>query len=68
MTKREGAIVGAYTGILCGDFKTLHAYIEEKMGRPVWTHELGDEKVFEQVKAAAKDDFLALAKSQGADK
>jgi len=39
MTKREAAIVSAYTGILIGSFSDLHQYIEEIMKRPVWTHE-----------------------------
>ena len=59
--KRIGAIVGAYTGILCGSFSDLHEYIEQLMGRPVFTHELGSGGVGEEVKERAKADFLALA-------
>ena len=66
MTKREGAIIGAYTGILCGDFHTLRGYIKEKMGRPVWTHEMADEATMAKIKDAAQADFLALCKSQAA--
>ena len=40
MTKREAAIVSAYTGVLIGDFDEVHKYIEELLGRPVFTHEL----------------------------
>lgn len=40
MTKREAAIVSAYTGILIGDFSDMHKYIEEKLDRAVWTPEL----------------------------
>lgn len=32
MTKREAAIVSAYTGYLIGEFKDYHAYVEEIMG------------------------------------
>ena len=32
MTKREAAIVSAYTGVLIGDFNEMHRYIEEIMG------------------------------------
>lgn len=60
MTKREAAIVSAYTGILCGDFAAFHAYVEEILGRSVWTHEMGDQAVFAEIKAAAKPDFIAL--------
>ena len=43
MTKREAAVVMAFTGValLVGDnFDYFHKYVEELMGRPVWTHEL----------------------------
>lgn len=43
MTKRETAVVMAFTGVtlLVGDdFSYFHKYVEELMGRPVWTHEL----------------------------
>jgi hypothetical protein len=60
MTKREGAIVGAYTGILVGKFEDLHEYIEEILGRPVFTHELSSDDVINQIKAASKQDFINL--------
>lgn len=63
MTRRESAIIGAYTGILCGPFDALHAYIEEIMGRPVFTHELGHEETIQAIKAKSKADFIALAES-----
>lgn len=41
MTVREGAVMSAHTGIMvCRNFNAMHAYIEEIMGRPVWTHEI----------------------------
>ena len=47
MTKQERIIVSAYTGFLMCDYDDLHKYIEEKVGRPVWTHELADPKILE---------------------
>lgn len=41
MTKQERIIVSAYTGVLMCDFEYMHKYIEEKLGRPIYTHELG---------------------------
>lgn len=35
MTKREAAIVSAYTGILIGSFSDMHEYVEEKLQRSV---------------------------------
>lgn len=60
LTIEQATIIGAYTGILCGDFHSLHQYIEKKLGHPVLNSELGDEAVMAEVKAAAKADFLAL--------
>lgn len=60
MTKEEKLIVSAYTGVLMTDFHDLCKFIEEKLGRPVWTHELTNELVVNQLKEAVKEDFLKL--------
>jgi len=60
-----GTIVGAYTGMLCGEFGSLHTYIEQLLGRPVWTHEMADADLMATVKELAKPDFLRLAKYCG---
>lgn len=67
MTKRECAIVSAYTGILCGDFNEFHKYIEEKMGRPIYTHELADKTLWEVIKELSKEDFCNLGKESRND-
>ena len=63
MNKREAAIVSAYTGILLGDFGEMHKYIEEIMGRPVWTHEMPS--LWDEIKARSKDDFLSIKITDG---
>ena len=60
MTKEERLIVSAYTGVLMTDMGDLHDFIEEKLGRPVYTHELADELVVKELKKAVKKDFLKL--------
>ena len=60
MTKDERIIVSAYTGILMCSFADLHDYIEKKLGRGVWTHEMADENVQKEIKEKTKEDFLAL--------
>lgn len=63
MTDREKAIVMAYTGktMLTGNkFQIFHKYVEDIMGRPIWTHELGIESIVDEIKAKSKDDFIAL--------
>lgn len=58
MTKREAAIVSAYTGYLIGEFGDFHAYVEEIMGRPVFTHELPS--IAEELKEKSKADFMSI--------
>lgn len=63
MTDKEKAIVMAYTGIcmLAGDkLQIFHKYVEDIMGRPIWTHEMGDEAIANEIKEKAKADFIAL--------
>jgi hypothetical protein len=60
MTKREAAIVSAYTGYLVGNFADFHGYIEEKMGNPVFTHEMADKAFVEKLKELSKPDFVAM--------
>lgn len=66
MTKREGAIIGAYTGILVGAFSDLHGYVEEILGRPIFTHEFAFNEINDEIKQKSKSDFMELAKSIGA--
>ncbi len=67
MTDREKAIIMAYTGtaMLVGEkFSIFHKYIEDILGRPVWTHELADRSVMEEIKEKSKSDFLELCKNE----
>ena len=60
MTKQEKIIVSAYTGYLMCDVSDVHKYVEELLGRPVWTHELSCEHVQREIMEKAKPDFLKL--------
>lgn len=60
LTKEQAAIVGAYTGCLAGKFSDMHEYIEKVMGRPVFTHEMGDKRICEEIREKAKADFLSI--------
>lgn len=60
MTYQEAIVVSAYTGYLMCDFGDMHEYIEKVMGRPVWTHEMADERIMEKIREAAKPDFMAI--------
>ena len=61
MTDSEKAIVMAYTGIcmLTGDkFQIFHKYIENIMGRPIMTHEIG--QLADEIKKKSKADFMSI--------
>lgn len=67
MTDREKAIVMAYTGVcmLSGDkFQIFHKYVEDIMGRSVYTHEMAIKAVDDEIKEKAKADFIALCAEQ----
>jgi len=61
MKDREKAIIMAHTGIcmLTGDkFQIFHKYVEDIMGRPIMTHEIG--WLADAIKEKSKTDFMAL--------
>ena len=60
LTKKQSAVISAYTGILAGPFSDTHEYVERIMGRPVFTHEMGSKKIAAQIREKARADFLAL--------
>ena len=65
MTKRECAIVMAYTGICMlqgDDFNIYYDYICKKLGRRVYTHELAAKEMEHKIKEASKEDFINLCK------
>ena len=63
MTDRERVVVSAYTGFLMCDFDDVHQYIQEKLGRPVWTHELADKAIQNEIREKTRPDFLALCQN-----
>ena len=60
MTNYERIVVSAYTGYLMTDMADVHKYVEEKLGRPVWTHEMAFPEIQQEIHMACRDDFLAL--------
>lgn len=64
MTKREAAIISAYTGYLIGEFSDFHAYAEEVMGRPIFTHEFPN--IADELKEKSKKDFMSIKIEKGA--
>ena len=60
MTRREAAIVGAYTGILMGDTSDVNKYIVYILGRELNVYELLRPEILREVKEKIEQDFLEL--------
>lgn len=67
MTEQEKIIISAYTGYLLCDFGKVHEYIEKKIGRPVWTHEMAFENIEKEIREKCRDDFVTLAREDHAE-
>lgn len=64
MTQRECAIIMAFTGscMLTGEnLKSFYDYVEELMGRPVYSHEISE--LSEEIKERSRGDFIDLCRS-----
>ncbi len=63
MTKREAAIISLYTGFLIGSFSDMHAYAEEVMGSPIFTHQFANKDLVEKMKEKCKPEFMLINKN-----
>lgn len=63
MTLRERVIVEAYTGYCMTtgeDRDAFNKYVAKIMGRPIYTHELADENIQNEIHDKSKADFIKL--------
>ena len=60
ITDEQGIIITAYTGVLMCDFAAFHLAVQAKLGRPVWSHEFAVREVADEIKAAFREDFMAI--------
>lgn len=66
MTVRECAIIEAYTGVCMtvGENREyFYKYLEELLDRPVFTHELADEHIVNEIKTLSLRDFQELCRT-----
>ena len=50
MTHKEAIAVSAYTGFCFAPFDEIHQFIEEVLGRQVFTHELARDDIWEDIR------------------
>lgn len=60
MTKREAAIVSAYTGFLIGGFDEMQRYADEVLGYSTWTHMFASKEFAAELKEKSKKDFVQI--------
>ena len=60
LTKRQAAIIGAYTGVTCGPFADIHAYAEHLLGDEIQTMTFAGREFAALLKEKAKSDFLSI--------
>lgn len=66
LTVEQAVIISAYTGFLCSEsFSDVHRYVEEKLKRPVFTHEFASDDFCERVREAVRPDFLEICFKRG---
>lgn len=60
LTKEQALIITAFTGVMSCPFSDFHEFVEKRLGRPIWTHEMGSPEFWEEIKQATKEDFLSI--------
>ena len=50
MTNKEAIAISAYTGFCFAPFDEIHHFIEEVLSRPVFTHELARDDIWDEVR------------------
>jgi hypothetical protein len=68
ISRREAAIITAYTGITLGDFDAFFEYASEKTGRSFGSGEMASKMWWERLHELSRTDFLALEIEQKREK
>lgn len=68
LTLEQGIILTGYTGTLLAPMSDYHKDAERRMGRPILSHEFGDQRTVGTLKAIYREDFLHLVSGMEAPK
>ena len=58
MTRKEAAIVSAYTGYLIGSFGDMQEYAEKLFGHQIFTHQFP--ALADELREKSKPDFISM--------
>jgi hypothetical protein len=67
LTRRQAAIIGAFTGITAGPFEDVQQLGDELMGHSTWTHEYANEKFVDELRERARPLFLAICAERASE-
>ena len=65
MTHEEKVIVSAYTGTMLCEFSDVQSYLQNKLGRPVFTHEIPTILEKPEVRCQIWDDYKRVCVDSG---
>ena len=63
ITHKEAIAISAYTGFCFAPFDEIHQFIEEVLGRPVFTHELARDDIWDDVRKSMQknlDEYIHI--------
>lgn len=60
MKKSELLIISAYTGYSLVEFPHIHKFCEQLLGRPIFTHELANNELFNEIHEKCKPLLLEI--------
>jgi hypothetical protein len=61
LTRRQAAIIGAFTGVTCGPFEDIHEYVDSLPGfKGITTLGFASKDIAEQIREASRADFISL--------
>ena len=60
LTLEQAIVVTGFTGFMACKFSDFHEEVEKRLGRPIWTHQFADPDLWDEVKAAFRDDFVEM--------
>jgi len=64
LTKEQAIVITGFTGKLACKFSDFHGDVERRLGRPVFTHEFGNQKFAEEIEELYRQDFLEMVSAK----
>lgn len=60
LSKREAFVISAFTDVLMIPFDEYHKLVEEEMGKPVLTHQMGSKAFAAEIRECVRPEFIKI--------